>query len=64
VTHNYPEGIKGAEATAVCVFLARMGSSILEIRDYVNEHYYPMNFTLKGIRDAYTFDVSCQGTVP
>ena len=49
VTHNHPEGIKGAEATAVCVFLAREGKSILEIRDYVNEHYYPMNFTIDGI---------------
>ncbi|GHU89286.1 hypothetical protein FACS1894202_07120 [Clostridia bacterium] len=64
VTHNHSEGIKGAEATAVCVFLARTGSSILEIRDYVDKHYYPMNFTLDGIRDSYTFDVTCQGTVP
>jgi type I restriction enzyme M protein len=63
-THNHPEGLKGAEAAAVCVFLARTGSGNLEIRDYVNEHYYPMNFTLNGIRDSYTFDVSCQGTVP
>jgi type I restriction enzyme M protein len=58
------EGIKGAEATAVCVFLARDGKTILEIRDYVNENYYPMDFTLDGIRDGYRFDVTCQGTVP
>ena len=64
VTHNHPEGIKGAEATAVCVFLAREGKNILEIRDYVNQHYYPMNFTLDGIRGSYQFDVTCQGTVP
>jgi type I restriction enzyme M protein len=64
VTHNHSEGIKGAEATAVCVFLARNGMNILELRDYVNAHYYPLNFTLNGIRDAYKFDVSCQGTVP
>jgi len=64
VTHNHPEGIKGAEATAVCIFLAREGQSILEIRDYVNEHYYPMNFTLDGIRDSYTFNETCQDTVP
>ena len=64
VTHNHPEGIKGAEATAVCVFLAREGKSILEIRDYVNEHYYPMNFTLDGIRDSYRFNETCQDTVP
>ena len=64
VTHNHPEGIKGAEATAVCVFLAREGKSILEIRDYVNEHYYPMDFTLDGIRDSYQFNETCQDTVP
>lgn len=64
VTHNHPEGIKGAEATAVCVFLARAGSNILEIRDYVNSHYYPMNFTLDSIRDSYQFNETCQDTVP
>jgi len=64
VTHNHPEGIKGAEATAVCVVLARDGKSILEIRDYVNQHYYPMNFTLDGIRGNYRFNETCQDTVP
>ena len=70
VTHNHPEGIRGAEATAVCVFLARTGSGLPEIRDYVKEHYghdengYQMNFTLDGIREKYSFDVSCQGSVP
>ena len=64
VTHNHPEGLKGAEATAVAIYLARTGSSIIEIRDYIDKHYYPMNFTLDSIRDAYCFDVSCQGSVP
>jgi len=64
ITHNHPEGMKGAEAIAVCVFLAREGKNILEIRDYVNEHYYPMNFTLDGIRDRYQFNETCQETVP
>jgi type I restriction enzyme M protein len=64
VTHNHPEGIKGAEATAMCIFLARTGSNILEIRDYVNERYYKMNFTLDCIRESYTFNVTCQNTVP
>ena len=64
VTHNHPEGIKGAEATAVAIYLARTGSSIIEIRDYIDKHYYPMDFTLDGIRDSYHFDVSCQGSVP
>lgn len=52
VTHNHPEGIKGAEATTVAIWLARQGKNILEIRDYINEHYYPLNFTLDGIRDT------------
>ena len=64
VTHNHPEGIKGAEATAVAVFLARTGKSPEEIRSYVTEHYYPIDFTLDSIRDQYRFDVSCQGSVP
>lgn len=64
VTHNHPEGLKGAEATAVAIYMARTGSSLLEIRDYIDQNYYPMDFTLDGIRDDYTFDVSCQGSVP
>ena len=64
VTHNHPEGIKGAEATTVAIYMARTGSSILEIRDYINDNYYPMNFTLDGIRDSYTFNETCQDTVP
>lgn len=55
VTHNHPEGIKGAEATAVAIYLAKSGSSILEIRDYINDNYYPMNFTLDDIRDSVYF---------
>lgn len=64
VTHNHPEGIKGAEAVSVAIFMALEGKSILEIRDYIDKNYYPMNFTLDGIRDQYHFDVTCQGSVP
>lgn len=64
VTHNHPEGIKGAEATAVCVFLARQGKSKDEIGAYVRANYYPLDFTLDDIRAGYSFDVSCQGSVP
>ena len=64
VTHNHPEGLKGAEATAVAIYMARTGSSLLEIRDCIDQNYSPMDFTLDGIRDGYTFDVSCQGSVP
>ncbi len=64
VTHNHPEGIKGAEATAAAIYMAHTGSSILEIRDFVDKNYYPMSFTLGGIRDTYQFDETCQNTVP
>lgn len=64
VTHNHPEGLKGAEATAVSIYLAKTGSSKNEIRDFVREYYYPLDFTLDEIRPKYYFDVSCQGSVP
>lgn len=64
VTHNHPEGIKGAEATAVAIFMAKSGSNMLEIRDYIDKNYYPMNFTLDEIRDSYQFNETCQDTVP
>ena len=64
VTHDHPEGLKGAEATAAAIYMARAGSSIAQIRDYIRRNYYPMDFTLDGIRDTYEFDATCQGTVP
>lgn len=64
VTHNHPEGLKGAEATVVAIYMARTGSSIVEVRDYIDKNYYPMNFTLNGIRDSYKFNETCQETVP
>ena len=64
VTHDHPEGMKGAEATAAAVYLARTGKSIPEIRDHITENYYRINFTLDDIRPRYRFDVSCQGSVP
>ena len=64
VTHNHPEGLKGAEAVAVAVFLAHSGWNMLEIRDYIVKNYYRIGFTLDSIRTEYEFDVSCQGSVP
>ena len=64
VTHDHPEGIKGAEATAVAIYLARTGKTIDEIRREIQENYYPLNFTLDNIRDIYRFNETCQGTVP
>lgn len=64
VTHNHKEGIKGAEATAVAVYMARNGSSKEEIHNHIEKNYYPLNFTIDDIRDNYHYDVTCQGTVP
>jgi type I restriction enzyme M protein len=64
ITHNHPEGLKGAEAAAVAVYLARSGCSISKIREFINDNYYPLDFTLEEIRGGYRFDESCQGTAP
>ena len=64
VTHDHPEGLKGAEAAAVAAYLALHGKSIPEIRAKIVENYYPLDFTLDDIRPEYSFDVSCQGSVP
>ena len=64
VTHNHPEGIKAAKAVSAAIYLGRSGKSLLEIRDYIDQHYYKINFTLDSIRSTYSFDVSCQGSVP
>jgi ADP-ribosylglycohydrolase len=65
VTHNHPEGIKGAQATAISIFLARTGSSKDEIREYVSKNFgYDLSRNLDDIRPGYRFDVSCQGSVP
>jgi len=65
ITHDHPEGIKGAQATAAAIYLSRTGSSKDEIRNYINNcHGYDLTPTCDDIRPAYRFDVSCQGTVP
>ena len=63
VTHNHPEGIKGAVAVAGAIYLARTGHSMAEIRDYT-EQYYHIDFTLDEIRPDYDFVETCQGSVP
>ena len=65
VTHNHPEGIKGAQAVAAAIFLARTGADKAQIQTYITSRYgYDLDFTLDTIRPTYTFDVSCQGSVP
>ena len=71
MTHNHPEGIKGAQAIAICVFLARTCKDVFSedtkysIKEYVEKTFgYNLDFTLNEIRSSYTFDVSCQGSCP
>lgn len=65
VTHDHPSGIKGAQAVAACIFLARKGVSKSSINDYVEEKFaYNLHRTLAEIRPGYRFDVSCDGSVP
>jgi ADP-ribosylglycohydrolase len=65
ITHNHPEGIKGAQAVAVAVMLARSGYGKSVIKDNLeNTFQYDLSRTLAEIRPGYSFDVSCQGSVP
>ena len=65
VSHNHPEGVKGAQAIAASVFLAKEGKSKAEIKAYVEETFgYDLNRTIEEIRPDYYFDVSCQGSAP
>lgn len=65
VTHNHPEGIKGAQATAAAIFLARTGHDKEQIREYITRSFgYNLHFTLDEIRPFYDFDETCQRTVP
>jgi ADP-ribosylglycohydrolase len=65
VTHNHPEGIKGAQAVAACIFLARAHTSKEEIRKDVEEKSgYDLSRSLDKIRPCYTFDETCPGSVP
>ncbi len=64
-THNHPEGIKGAQATAASIFMARRGCGKKEIKDYIQQTFnYDLQRNLDDIRPGYSFDVTCQGSVP
>ena len=65
VTHSHPEGIKGAQAVAAAVFLARKGKSKKEIKAYIQKQFaYDLGRSAEQIRKHYTFDVTCQGSIP
>ena len=65
VTHNHPEGIKGAQSVASAIYLARSGSSKDEIKKYIESTFsYNLSEKLDDIRPKYRFDETCQGSVP
>ena len=65
VTHNHPEGIKGAQAVAAAIYLARTGKSKQEMKEYIEAAFnYNLSRTCDEIRPSYQFDVTCQGSVP
>ncbi len=65
VTHNHPEGIKGAQATAAAIFMARQGASKTEIRDYIEQTFqYDLHRTVDEMRPSYRFTEICQTSVP
>lgn len=65
VTYNHPEGIKGARATAVSIFLARTNHSKNEIKEFVEKNFnYNLDLDIEELRKKYSFNESCQDTVP
>ena len=65
VTHNHPEGIKGAQAVAAAIYLARTGKSKQEMKEYIEAAFnYNLSRTCDEIRPSYQFDVTSQGSVP
>ena len=65
VSHDHEEGIRGAQATAAAIFLARTGSSKQQIRDYIVEDFdYFLDESVDELRPTYQFDASCQRSVP
>ena len=64
VTHNHPEGVKGAQATVAAIFYARNGASKEEIKEYIEQNFYTLNQSIDEIRMTYSFNETCQETVP
>lgn len=63
-THGHPEGIKGAQAVASAIFLARQHESKEEIKQFIEKNYYDLSESTVSIRSWYKFDVTCQGSIP
>lgn len=63
VTHNHPEGIKGAKATAALIYMGLHGFTFYQMSSFA-DHFYDLNFSIDGIRKTYQFNETCQDTVP
>ncbi len=64
ITHNHPDGIAGAQAVAAAIFLARTGVGKEDIRKYISDKYYDLDFTIEGIRSNYSYSMICRDSVP
>jgi len=64
ITHNHPEGLKGAEATALAIFMTKKGFPKQDISLRIQKDYYDLGFTIDEIRNSYIYNETCQGTVP
>jgi type I restriction enzyme M protein len=64
ITHSHPDGIRGAQSVAAAVYLARTGASKEEIREYITQNFYDLDFTIDQIRPGYRHDMTCEGSVP
>lgn len=64
VTHNHPEGLKAARSVVEAIYMALHGCNQIEIEEIIRNKYYNIGFKLDEIRDTYSFDVTCQGSVP
>ena len=64
ITHNHPEGIKGARSIATSIFLLLHGASKKEIKEYVEKNYYSLDFDYEDLVKNYKFEISCQKSIP
>lgn len=63
-THSHPEGIKGAQAITACIYMSKEGCSKEEIKKYIEDNFYELNFTIPQIYRKYQYDITAQGSVP
>ena len=64
VTHDHPDGVRGAQAVAAAIYMARTAKDIGRIRGYISSYYFPLDFRLNKIRPSYSYDETSTGSVP